>query len=123
MEQHENYVCIACPIGCPLELVHDGGKIREVEGNQCNRGAKYARQEFVDPRRSFSTTIPIDGAWLARLPVKLTAPVPKDLIAEAAAAVHELRAAAPVRLGHVFARDLLGIEGVDVVATRSLNQV
>ncbi len=117
-----SYVCINCPIGCPLQLVHEGDAIEEISGNECNRGAKYAKQEFVDPRRTFSTTIPIEGAAYSRLPVKLTGTVPKDRIMEAAAAIHELRAAAPVSLGQVFAHDLIGQAGVHVVATRTMRR-
>jgi len=117
----ESYTCIACPIGCPLELVHEGATIREVSGQHCNRGAKYAKQEFVDPRRTFSTTIPIEGALYARLPVKLDRPVPKDRIMEAVAAVHQLSARAPVKLGDVLLDDLLG-QGVRVVASRSMRR-
>ena len=46
----QDYVCIACPIGCPLQLVHERDTIREISGHNCKRGAKYARQEFTDPR-------------------------------------------------------------------------
>ena len=94
---------------------------REVSGQHCNRGAKYAKQEFVDPRRTFSTTIPIEGALYARLPVKLDRPVPKDRIMEAVAAVHQLSARAPVKLGDVLLDDLLG-QGVRVVASRSMRR-
>lgn len=118
----ENYICIACPIGCPLELVHEGDEIREVVGNQCARGAKYARQEFTDPRRSISTTVPLEGSTWERLPVKVSAPIPKERILEAAVAIHAIRAVAPVQLGQVLMRDLIGLEGVDVVATRSMGR-
>lgn len=119
--ESESYTCIACPIGCPLELVHEGETIREVSGQSCNRGAKYAKQEFVDPRRTFSTTIPIEGALYARLPVKLDRPLPKARVMEAAARIHQLSARAPVRLGQVLLDDLLG-EGVKVVASRTMRR-
>ncbi len=122
MPQTETYVCINCPIGCPLQLVHEGEEIEEITGYECNRGAKYARQEFYDPKRTFSTTIPIEGAAYARLPVKLTGSVPKDRIMDAAQEIHTLRARAPVRLGQVFLEDLLGYEGVHVVATRTMKR-
>lgn len=119
----KEYVCIACPIGCPLRLVHEGDEIREVEGQKCNRGAKYAKQEFTDPRRTFSTTIPIEGALHNRLPVKLTGPVPKEKIMAAAHEIHKLRAKAPVKLGEVLLSSLLGEDGVDVVACRTMKRV
>lgn len=118
----QRYLCIACPIGCPLQLVHEGDAIVEVEGNQCNRGAKYAKQEFTDPKRTFSTTVPIAGALYPRLPVKLTGPVRKEKIMDAARAIHALRAEAPVERGQVLLKGLLGDPDVDVVACRTMKR-
>jgi CxxC motif-containing protein len=123
ISETQSYVCIACPIGCPLQLAHEGDTIREVSGNNCKRGAKYARQEFTDPRRSFSTTIPIEGSIYARLPVKLSAPIRKEDVLEAARAIHCLSATAPVARGQVVLAGLLGEEGVDVLACRTMNRV
>ncbi|MBW1881330.1 MAG: DUF1667 domain-containing protein [Deltaproteobacteria bacterium] len=123
MPETTTITCINCPVGCPLQLLHEGDELIEVEGFDCKRGKKYGRQEFVDPRRTFSTTIWIEGARWARVPVKLTAPVPKDRIMEAARAVHTLRVRAPVQMGDVLLRDLIGEEGVDVVITRSMDRL
>jgi CxxC motif-containing protein len=120
MSERRQFVCIGCPVGCPLQLEHRDAEILEIAGNECDRGAKYARQEFTDPRRSLSTTIAIAGARWARLPVRTTRPVPKDRAIEAARLIHAVRATAPVRLGDVLLRGLLGEEGLDVVATRSM---
>ncbi len=119
----QDYVCIACPIGCPLQLAHEGDTIQEISGNDCKRGAKYARQEFTDPRRSFSTTIPIEGSVYPRLPVKLSAPIRKEDVLEAARAIHELTTSAPVSRGDIVLAALLGEEGVDVVACRTMERV
>ena len=118
----EDYVCIACPIGCPLQLVHEGDTIQEVAGHNCKRGAKYARQEFTDPRRTFSTTIPIEGAIYPRLPVKLSAPIRKENVLEAARVIHGLSAEAPIACGEVLLTDLLGEEDVAVVACRTMKR-
>ena len=118
-----NFVCISCPMGCPLQLSHEGDKIEEVSGNECNRGAKYAKQEFVDPRRTFSTTIPIVRGVHARLPVKLSAPIKKDRLLEAMKEIRRLSTEAPVALGDVLLTNLLGEEGIDVVATRTMKRV
>jgi len=119
----QDYVCIACPIGCPLQLVHERDSIREVSGNNCKRGAKYARQEFTDPRRSFSTTIPIEGAIYARLPVKLSASIRKEDVLEAARVVRGLSTSAPIACGEVVLSGLLGEEGIDVVACRTMERM
>jgi CxxC motif-containing protein len=115
--------CIACPIGCALQLTHEGREIVEVRGASCDRGAKYAAQELLDPRRQLSTTVPIEGARAARLPVKVSRPIPRDRVLEAVRAIHRLRARAPVRCGEVLLQDLLGEPGVSVVATRSIDAI
>lgn len=122
MSENTSFTCIGCPIGCPLQLTHEGRDILEVEGHECNRGAKYARQEFVDPRRSMSTTVRILGARWARLPVKVTRPISKQRVVEAARQIHAVEVVAPVTIGDVVLRDLLGEEGVNVVATRSMDR-
>ena len=119
----QDYVCIACPIGCPLQLVHEGNAIQEISGHNCKRGAKYARQEFTDPRRTFSTTIPIEGAIYPRLPVKLSAPIPKENVLEAARVIHGLSAAAPIACGEVLLTSLLGEKDVAVEACRTMKRI
>jgi len=114
------FICVGCPIGCPLQLEHEGRRIIEVAGYECKRGAKYARQEFTDPRRALSTTVAISGALYRRLPVKTTKPVPKDQVMAAARAIHRLRVQAPVKVGDVLHHGLLGEAGIDVIATRSM---
>jgi CxxC motif-containing protein len=120
VSETRSFTCIGCPIGCPLQLSHEGREIIEIEGASCNRGAKYAQQEFTDPRRGMSTTVAISGARWQRLPVKVTAPIPKDRVLEAARVIHALRVKAPVKRGEVLLDDLLGEKGIQVVATRSL---
>lgn len=123
MVKAKQFVCIGCPIGCPLQLQHEGGEIIEISGHECNRGAKYARQEFTDPRRSLSTTVAISGAKWGRLPVKVTEAVEKDRIMEAVRKIHALQITAPVKLGQVLIRDLLGVKNVHVVACRSMERI
>jgi CxxC motif-containing protein len=120
MAKAKEYTCIGCPIGCPLQLVHRGSKITEISGNECDRGAKYAKQEFTDPRRELSTTVEIVGARWKRLPVKVTGPVEKGRILEAARKIHELQVTAPAKLGQVLIQDFLGEKGIDVVACRTM---
>ncbi len=122
MTETKQFICINCPVGCPLELDHEGDRIIEVEGYECDRGAKYAEQEFTDPRRALATTVIIHGARWARLPVKASGHVPKDRIMEAARECHGIEVDAPVAVGQVLLQGLLGQEGLDVVATRSMER-
>lgn len=122
MVKAKEYTCIGCPIGCPLQLVHKGSKITEISGHECDRGAKYAKQEFTDPRRELSTTVEIVRGRLKRLPVKVTEPVEKGRILEAARKIHNFQVKAPVKLGQVLIKDILGQKGIDVVACRSMER-
>jgi CxxC motif-containing protein len=75
MVKAKDYTCIGCPIGCPLQLVHKGIKITEISGNECDRGAKYAKQEFTDPRRGLSEL-------QVKAPVKLGQVLIEDILGE-----------------------------------------
>jgi CxxC motif-containing protein len=114
------YLCIGCPLGCRLE-VEEGveGEVVEVRGFSCRKGERFAEQEHLDPRRSVTTTVAIDGGRWARLPVKTSGDVPKALVRDVCGALRAVRVAAPIALGDVVVSDVLGT-GVDVVATRSM---
>lgn len=52
-------ICITCPLGCHLVVegtMQEGGDFK-VTGNRCMRGAQYAREEILNPRRVVTTTI------------------------------------------------------------------
>jgi CxxC motif-containing protein len=117
-----HYLCIGCPMGCRLEVEEDiDHHIVEVRGFTCKRGEQYARQEHVQPTRTVTTTVAIiNGQW-ARLPVKTADPIPKPLIMDLCAALHQLQIPAPITLGQVILPNALGT-GVDVVASRSMAQ-
>jgi CxxC motif-containing protein len=123
MTEAKEYTCIGCPIGCPLQLEHEGSVIKEVFGYECDRGAKYARQEFTDPRRSMSTTVAISDAIWQRLPIKVSGAIHKDQVLEAARKIHELRIEAPVEKGQILIKNFLGEKDIHVVACRSMKRM
>ncbi len=123
MVEARQYTCIGCPIGCPLQLQHEGHEITEISGHECDRGAKYAKQEFADPRRDLSTTVVISGAGLRRLPVKITGPIGKDRVMEAVSEIHRLQVQAPVKLGEVLIKDFLDEKDIHVVACRTMERM
>ena len=116
------YLCIECPLGCRLEVDDRDGDVVEVRGFSCKRGQEYARQEHVDPRRTVTTTVAMSGSVWTRLPVKTARPVPKARVRDVCRSLRTLRVAAPVTLGQVIARDVLGL-GIDVIATRDMPEL
>ena len=114
------YLCIGCPLGCRLEVEEDDEhEIVEVRGHSCKKGERFARQEHVDPRRMLTTTVAVTGGRLARLPVRTTDTIPKDLVLPLCELLRTVAVAAPVSMGGVVLADALGT-GVDVVASRDL---
>ena len=111
-------VCIACPVGCRLEVrQEEDGEIR-VSGNQCEKGDTYGREELASPRRVVTATVRLAGSPLARLPVKTHRPLPREHIAALLAETARLEVTAPVARGQVLLADFRGT-GVDLVATRT----
>lgn len=115
----KNLICIVCPKGCRLQVDEEHGYA--VSGNSCPRGAEYGKNELLHPTRVLTSTVCIQGGLHRRLPVKTTAPIPKELIFEAMDALNGVRLTAPVHLGQVVIPNLLGT-GVDVVATRGMKK-
>ena len=114
------YLCIGCPLGCRLELDESAeGEIVEVRGFACRRGKEHAVQEHTDPRRMATTTVAVEGGRWPRLPVKTTGQVPKWQVGDVCRSLAGISVKAPVRIGDVVAKDILGT-GTDVVATRCM---
>ena len=118
MSAERELVCIACPVGCRLQVrQEEGGEIR-VSGNQCEKGDTYGREELLAPRRVVTATVRLIGSTLRRLPVKTHRPLPREHIAALLAEASRLELGAPVARGQVLLADFLGT-GVDLVATRT----
>ena len=98
------------------EIGEDGAL--SVSGNQCARGAQYAHDELVDPRRVVTATCRTSSQRHPRLPVRTRGPCPRELIPAVLTRIYELEVRAPVRLGDV----LCDVQGVSVVASRSLDE-
>ncbi len=119
LEQTTRMICITCPVGCALEVTHDGTTVTKVEGNSCKKGIDYAQGELSDPRRMVATTVRVRGGLHPLVPVYTTAPIPKPRIFDLLAALRKVELEAPVRLGQVVLENALG-SGVDVVASRDM---
>ena len=115
----KNLICIVCPKGCHLQVDEDNGYA--VTGNSCPRGAEYGKTELLHPTRVLTSTVRVDGGLHRRLPVKTTAPIPKELLFQAMEALNGVTLTAPVTVGQVVIANLLGT-GVDMVATREMKK-
>lgn len=112
----KNLTCISCPVGCSMTAEFQPDGSIAVSGNQCARGAQYARDELVDPRRVVTATCATGSAIHPRVPVRSREPCPKDLIPSILEEIYKTTVRLPVARG-----DIVGtFRGVEIVATRSM---
>ena len=119
----ENLVCIVCPMGCLLEvetrLENGRKKVLSVSHNECKRGEVYAEKELVEPVRTLTTTIAVQGGSEVLLPVKTDGEIPKALLFQSMEILKRIRVKAPIKMGDLVFADILGT-GVDVVACKNI---
>ena len=113
----ERLTCVLCPIGCELEVERSAAEKLDVRGGQCDRGLDFAAEEILHPKRNLATSVPLQGTASDMVSVRLSAPVPRDMIFPILAEIARLRPEAPVYRGQVLIANVLGT-GVDVIATR-----
>lgn len=113
-----HYLCIGCPLGCRLEVDAEPGEqsVVEVRGFTCRRGREYALQEHTAPRRIVTTTVAMTGARWARLPVRSSAPAPKDKVLAICNMPQDVRVSTPVAMGDIIVGNILD-SGVDIIAS------
>ena len=73
-------ICIGCPMGCPIVVKMEDGKVVSVTGNTCPRGDAYARKEVTDPTRIVTTTVRVADGKVPMINVKTEHDIPKDKI-------------------------------------------
>ena len=115
-------ICIRCPLGCPLEVEISGDELFSVSGNECPLGADYALIECTAPMRMLTTTVPVTGSDIRRLPVRTCRDIPKDKIMACIEALRGITVSAPVDPGDVVLTNIAGT-GVDIIATRRIPSV
>ena len=112
----KNLICVACPLGCPIEVEFENGEVVSVTGNTCKRGDAYARTEITNPMRSLTTSVKIEGGVHPVVPVKSASPVPKGKMFDCMEEINKAVIKAPVKIGDVVIENICDL-GVDIVAT------
>jgi len=122
MSEHtvvDRLTCVLCPVGCELEVARAAAGGLDVKGNQCDKGIPFAEEEVLHPRRNLATSVPIKGTEAKMVSVRLSGPVPREMLFPILAEIAKLRPEAPVCRGQVLIAGVLGT-GVDVIATRTV---
>lgn len=113
--------CKVCPIGCQLIISENSNAPSgfTVEGNSCNRGKDFAIQTLTNPQKVLTGKVLVKNGNIKHLPVKTTAPVPKNKIEDCLNIINSKEVSAPVKKGDIIIKNILGL-GIDVVASRKV---
>ena len=114
-------ICTVCPNGCEVVAEYTSRDDVKLSGNRCRRGIEYCINECFDPKRTFTSSVAINGAARRRMPVRTTAPISKDLLFACAEELKKIALEAPVVCGQTVAANILGT-GVDLVACMTLDK-
>ncbi len=113
MIENKNIVCTCCPMGCRMTVTVENGEVTGVKGNTCKRGAAFAVDECLNPKRTLTTTVKTVSGGM--LPVKTESAIPKPLLFDAMKVLATLCVKTPIKIGDVVCADICG-SGVNVVA-------
>lgn len=93
----------------------ESGEVLSVLGNLCPRGKMYAISECTDPQRVVTSTMRCsDGEVVS---CKTSSTVPKAKMIDVMKAINTTLAPDSVKIGDVLIENVIGLEGVNVVAT------
>ena len=117
--EKKHFVCVVCPIGCEIDVVHDGSKIISMEGNKCEKSEEFVSQELIEPMRILTTTVRIQGSRWPVIPVRTDKSVPKRLFPRIVRQLRRINLQAPVNILDVVMSDVLHT-GASIIATRTM---
>lgn len=118
--EKKHFTCVTCPVGCEVDVEVQDGSILSMTGNKCDKVKEFVLQELKEPMRVLTTTVRIEGAKWAMLPVRTDKPIPKRLFLQAIEELASIDLQAPVHISEVIIRDIAG-SGANIVATRTMN--
>jgi CxxC motif-containing protein len=117
--EKKHFVCVVCPIGCEIDVVHDGSKIISMAGNKCEKSEEFVIQELIEPMRILTTTVRIEESRWPVIPVRTDKSVPKRLFPRIMRQLRRVKLQAPVNMLDVVVRDVLHT-GANIISTRTM---
>lgn len=112
----KEYTCIICPNGCDLSATVEGYKLLSLEGALCDKGRNYVIQELTAPQRTIASTVLVESGTSDQVSVRLTKPVPRERIFDLMNEIRSLRVEAPLEIGQIILKNVLGLDS-DIIVT------
>ena len=116
----KEHICIVCPNGCELQVELKDGEI-EVEGALCKRGRDYIEQELINPVRTIASSVLVENGEYPLASVRLSKPVPKNLIFDVMKEIDNIKVEAPLLVGQVVIEKVCGCDS-NVIITKKVNK-
>lgn len=110
----KEFICIICPKGCHIKV--DGDNIT---GYTCLRGLNYVKQESVNPVRTLTSTVLVDGEKDLVCPVKTSGEIPKKEIFNVMNEINKIKVKKPIKMNQVLIENVLNL-GVDIISTKEI---
>jgi CxxC motif-containing protein len=101
--------CTICPRGCEIKVIGQNGKIDSIIGFSCNRGKPFATNEFILPKRIFTSTVKLEDSDELLLPVRSDAPIPKETLFACMEIIRNTTIKAPVNRGDIVIPNILDL--------------
>lgn len=112
----KDIVCTSCPRGCKITVKSSNNEIVEITGYSCDKGEKYARDEYLNPTRILPTTVRVKNGELPLAPVKTASPIPVKLLIPSMKIIAGIEVEAPVKMGQIIMNNIMDT-GVELVST------
>jgi CxxC motif-containing protein len=119
MPTEREIICVTCPKGCTLKVLHQGNQILDMVGAGCKRGKDYAFCELTDPRRMVASSVKVKNGRHPLVAVYTAKAFPKPLIPKLADALRKVEIEAPVTINQVVVENILDT-GIDILASRDM---
>ncbi|MFC2822116.1 MAG: DUF1667 domain-containing protein [Spirochaetales bacterium] len=112
-------ICTVCPRGCQIKVTGEDGKISSISGFSCKRGEKFASDEFIQPKRIFTSTVKVKGGPEPLLPVRSDLAIPREKLFECMQEVRRISVDAPVKIGDIIIPNVLSL-GCNIIACKTV---
>lgn len=119
MVEESEIICVTCPKGCTLKILHEGNQLIDVLESGCKRGKEYAICELTDPRRMVASSVKVKNGLHPLVPVYTASAFPKPLISQLSKVLREIELTAPVYINQVVLSNAINT-GIDILASRDL---
>lgn len=111
----QQLTCLNCPLRCRIEVEHSEDAILAIEGNNCERGFRFALDSVNLPKRNLSAYVKVENSSVQSVKVATTEPISRQLVGKVEKILDQLVLKAPVKINDLVIPNVLD-SGVDIIA-------